>query len=223
MSKINILLTGGSRGIGLAIKNSFEKEGCNVIAPTRYEMDLLSRESISNYLGNIKQPIDVLVNNAGINNIESFINVSIKDLEEALQINAFAPFLISQYCINNFFLNQNKGVITNIGTVWLAKNRIGRASYTMSKAALESMTKSIAIEFGNKNIRCNMVSPGFIGTDLTYQNNTKDDLNKIIQNIPIKRLGNPEEVADLVVYLSLKNSLITGENIYIDGGISKNF
>ena len=68
-----------------------------------------------------------------------------------------------------------------------------------------------------------MVSPGFIGTDLTYQNNSEEVLKEIIERIPINKLGSPSEVADLIVYLSLKNNLITGENIYIDGGISKSF
>jgi NAD(P)-dependent dehydrogenase (short-subunit alcohol dehydrogenase family) len=223
MRKINVLLTGGSRGIGLAIKNRFEEEGCNVIAPTRMEMNLMSRESILNYLRGIKEPIDVLINNAGINVIESFSSVSIKTLEETLEVNTVAPFLLSQYCINNYFLKQNKGCIINIGSVWLAKNRIGRATYTLSKVALESITKSIAIEFGDKNITCNMISPGFIGTDLTYKNNTEKELKKIIESVPLKRLGEASEIADLVIFLSLKNNLITGENIYIDGGLSKSF
>jgi len=223
MRKINVFLTGGSRGIGLAIKNRFVEEGCNVIAPTREEMDLMSRESILNYLESNNEPIDILVNNAGINVIESFSSISVKTLEETLGVNTVAPLLLSQYCINNYFLKQKKGCIINIGSVWLAKNRIGRATYTLSKVALESITKSIAIEFGDRNITCNMVSPGFVGTDLTYKNNTEMELKRIIESVPSKKLVEASEIAELVIYLSLKNNLITGETIYIDGGLSKSF
>jgi 3-oxoacyl-[acyl-carrier protein] reductase len=223
MDKTNVLLTGGSRGIGLAIKRRFEAEGCNVIAPSREEMNLLSRDSVLNYLRSIDGPVDVLVNNAGINFIEPIENMSLEKLEETLEVNTIAPFLLSQYCIKNFFLKQKRGCIINIGTVWIAKNRIGRSTYTMSKAALESITKSLAIEFGDRNITCNMISPGFIGTDLTYRNNSKQELDTIIDSVPIKRLGKVEEIAELTVYLSLKNNLMTGQNVYIDGGISQSF
>jgi 3-oxoacyl-[acyl-carrier protein] reductase len=223
MVKVNVLLTGGARGIGFAIKKRFEEEGCNVISPNREEMDLLSRDSVLTYLNNLKGPIDILINNAGINVIESFSEITIENLDDSFEVNTIAPFLLSQYCINNFFLKQNKGCIINIGTLWIEKNRVGRAAYTMAKVALESMTKSIAIEFGDRNIICNMISPGLIGTDLTYQNNTDKELKMIVENVPLKRLGTPEEIAELAVYLGLSNKLITGENIYIDGGISKSF
>jgi 3-oxoacyl-[acyl-carrier protein] reductase len=223
MNSVNVLVTGGSRGIGLSITNRFREEGCNVIAPSRDEMDLSSRESIGQYLNQLERPIDILINNAGVNIIDSLLEIKSEDFEQTLTINTLAPLLLSQYCINNYFLKKGKGCIINIGTLWLSRTRNGRAIYSMSKSALESLTKSIAVEFGDRNIRCNMVSPGFIGTDLTYQNNSEDDLKIIMGTTPLKRLGTPSEVADLVVYLSLKNNFITGENIYIDGGISKSF
>lgn len=223
MKKINVLVTGSSRGIGYEIKKKFESEGCKVISPTREEMDLSSRESIIQYLNKLEDSVDILINNAGVNLIESFLEISYTNIEKTLNVNTLAPLLLSQYCIDNFFIQKGKGCIINIGTLWLSRTRNGRATYSMSKSALESLTKSIAIEFGDRNIRCNMVSPGFIGTDLTYKNNSEEVLNQITERIPIKKLGSPSEVADLVVYLSLKNNLITGENIYIDGGISKSF
>jgi NAD(P)-dependent dehydrogenase (short-subunit alcohol dehydrogenase family) len=223
MNKINVLLTGGSRGIGEAIKFKFQKEGCNVISPTSSEMNLSSEDSINSFLANIEKPIDILINNAGINIPESFEEISLQSLYKTLHINTIAPFILSQYCINKFFLNKNKGCIINIGTLWLSKSRPGRTTYSLSKSALESLTRSIAVEYGRNNIRCNMVSPGFIGTDLTYQNNTQEELDIIIEKVPMKRLGLTKEIADLVVYLSLKNDFITGENIYIDGGVSKSF
>ena len=171
MNNVNVLLTGGSRGIGLSIKNRFREEGCNVIAPSRNQMDLSSRESISQFLNQLEDPIDILINNAGVNIIDSLLEIRNEDFEQTLNVNTLAPLLLSQYCINNYFLKKGKGCIINIGTLWLSRTRNGRATYSMSKSALESLTKSIAVEFGDRNIRCNMVSPGFIGTDLTYQNN----------------------------------------------------
>jgi 3-oxoacyl-[acyl-carrier protein] reductase len=223
VTTINVFLTGGSRGIGLAIKNRFEEAGCKVICPSRNEMDLSSQESMIKYLERLDDSIDILINNAGVNVIQPFLEINGEEIEGTFNVNTFAPLFLSQYCIENFFLEKGKGCIINIGTLWLSKTRIGRTTYTMSKSALESLTRSVAVEFGDKNIRCNMVSPGFIGTDLTYQNNSDSALKDIIEKVPLKKLGSPSDVAELVLYLSLNNNFITGENIYIDGGISKSF
>ena len=93
----------------------------------------------------------------------------------------------------------------------------------MSKAALEYLTKSIAIEFGEKNIICNCISPGFIDTKLTRQNNSESDINTIANNIPLKRLAQTNEITELINFLIKNNTYINGENIYIDGGVSKNY
>ena len=218
-----VLITGASRGIGKSIKDAYEKSGCEVICPTRQEMDLSSGKSIITYLEKLNTPIDILINNAGVNFINNFNNLEFKELEETFQINTLSPYIISKYFIENFFIPQKSGSIINIGSLWIIKTREGRASYSMSKAALEAMTKSIAIEFGSMNIICNMISPGFIGTDLTYKNNSDTEINSIIEKVPLKRLGQSEEIADLALFLGLNNKYITGQNIYIDGGISKNF
>lgn len=223
MSTVSVFLTGGSRGIGLAIKNRFEEVGCKVISPSRNEMDLTSQESMIKYLDRLDDSIDILINNAGVNVVQPFLKISGDEIEDTFNVNTFAPLFLSKYFIEKFFLEKGQGCIINIGTLWLSRTRFGRTTYTMSKSALESLTRSIAVEFGDRNIRCNMVSPGFIGTDLTYQNNSDSVLRDIIEKVPLKKLGSPLDVADLVLYLSLNNNFITGENIYIDGGISKSF
>jgi NAD(P)-dependent dehydrogenase (short-subunit alcohol dehydrogenase family) len=220
---MKVLLTGGSRGIGQAIKKKFIEFGCEVIAPDRSALNLSERTSILNYLKQLEPEIDVLINNAGVNYLNDFLDVSLGDIERTFEVNTIAPLLISQHCIKEYFIPKKEGCIINIGTLWNAKSRVGRSSYAMSKAALESLTKSIAIEYGKYNIRCNMISPGFVGTDLTYKNNTQEELKQIIDKIPLNRLADTEEIADLVVDIALKNKYLTGQNIYIDGGLSKSF
>jgi NAD(P)-dependent dehydrogenase (short-subunit alcohol dehydrogenase family) len=112
------------------------------------------------------------------------------------------------------------GRIVNIGSIWIDISKPKRAAYSASKSALHSLTKSLTAEYAHENILTNTVSPGFIGTDLTYQNNSKEQIDKLTKQIPIRRLGLPEEVAKLVYNLTIENNYITGQNIIIDGGFS---
>jgi NAD(P)-dependent dehydrogenase (short-subunit alcohol dehydrogenase family) len=94
-----------------------------------------------------------------------------------------------------------------------------RSAYAASKCALHSLTRSLVAEYASKNILANTVSPGFIGTNLTYQNNSKEELERIVKSVPVGRLGTPSEVSDLVYFLSTEqNRFIAGQNIFIDGG-----
>lgn len=220
---LTVLITGASRGIGEAIKLRFIREGFNVLSPTREELDLSSDELIINYLSTIKIPIDILINNAGINHLEELIELDTQSLISTFQVNCFAPFLISKYVIENSFLPRGNGSIVNIASIWINYTKKGRAAYSMSKSALHALTKSIAVEYGSNNIRCNTISPGFVGTELTYANNSQNDINKIVDHVPLKRLANPEEIADLIFYVSVKNQFINGENIFIDGGVTKKY
>lgn len=115
---------------------------------------------------------------------------------------------------------QNYGRIINIGSVWLDYAKPGRLAYSASKNALHSLTKSITSEYGAYNILANTVSPGFFITDMTFQNNTEEDIKELRSKIPIGRLGYTSEIADLVYFLSVNNSYISGQNIVIDGGYS---
>jgi NAD(P)-dependent dehydrogenase (short-subunit alcohol dehydrogenase family) len=115
---------------------------------------------------------------------------------------------------------QSFGRIVNIGSIWVDFSKENRVSYSASKNALHSLTKSIVSEFSQYNILANTVSPGYISTDMTFKNNTKEQISQIIKNIPLDRLGYPAEVADLVYFLTVNNSYISGQNIVIDGGYS---
>ena len=139
--------------------------------------------------------------------------------EEVMRINYTSHLEIVQQCLP-YMIDQKFGRIVNIGSIWIDLAKPKRLAYNASKNALNSLTKSITAEYAAHNIIANTVSPGFIATELTYQNNSKEDLDSIIKGIPINRLGYPEEVAELVYNLCIDNNYITGQNIKIDGGYS---
>jgi 3-oxoacyl-[acyl-carrier protein] reductase len=208
---MRILITGGSRGIGSDICEIFKKYGHEVIAPTREELDLSQPFSF------IPDKIDILINNAGINIIDPIFEG--ENYEEMMTVNYFSPLRLFKLCLPHM-KKQNYGRVINIGSVWVDYAKPGRSSYSASKNALHSLTKAITAEYGTYNILANTVSPGFFITDMTFQNNTEEDLKDIRSKIPVGRLGYTNEVADLVYYLSANNSYISGQNIVIDGGYS---
>ena len=208
---MRILITGGSRGIGSDISEIFKKNGHEVIAPTREELDLSQPFSF------IPDKIDILINNAGINIIDSIFEG--EKYEEMMTVNYFSPLRLFKLCLP-YMKKQNYGRVVNIGSVWVDYAKPGRSSYSASKNALHSLTKAITAEYGTYNILANTVSPGFFITDMTFENNTEEDLKDLRSKIPLGRLGYTNEVADLVYYLSVGNSYISGQNIVIDGGYS---
>ena len=208
---MRILVTGGSRGIGKDICDKFQKLGHEVISPTREELDLSSSFSY------IPEKIDVLVNNAAINIINSIFEGD--NEREIMQVNYFSPLKLFKLCLPHM-KKQNYGRVVNIGSVWVDYAKPGRSSYSASKNALHSLTKAITSEYGTFNILANTVSPGFFMTDMTFQNNTEEAVKELRSKIPVGRLGYTSEVADLVYFLSVNNSYISGQNIVIDGGYS---
>mgnify|MGYP006935484813 CR=1 FL=1 len=207
---MRILLTGGSGGIGKSIYNKFISNGHEVIAPTREELNLLSPVVLSD------TEYDIIINNAGINPLHD-----ITDLypEQIMRVNYLSPLEIIQQCIPHM-KRGNYGRIINIGSIWIDFAKPKRHFYSASKNALHALTKSIASEYSEYNILCNTVSPGYIRTAMTYINNKPEDIDKIQKDIPQQRLGEPHEVADLIYFLTINNTYITGQNITIDGGFS---
>jgi 3-oxoacyl-[acyl-carrier protein] reductase len=207
---MKVLVTGGSRGIGKAIVTLFKEKGHDVYSPTRKELDLTKNFTL------IKSNFDIIVNNAGINPLKQIEEINDR---EVMQVNYHAPLSIIQQCIP-YMLNNGYGRIINLGSIWIELAMSRRLAYSASKNALHALTKAITSEYSDKGIIANTISPGFIGTDLTYQNNSESELQQIKDKIPLKRLGTPEEVAKLVYQLTVENSFITGQNIIIDGGYS---
>ncbi len=219
--KRTALVTGGSRGIGLAIAELFKKNGLEVLTPTRQELDLSSEESIQNFLKkNSHLQIDILVNNAGINIIENISEISENNLKEALQINLIAPTILIKE-LSPKMVQRVYGRIVNISSIWSGLSKPGRAVYSSTKSAINGLTRSAAVELSAHNILVNAVAPGFVDTDLTRKNNSPEQLKIIESNIPAKRLAKATEIAELVYFLvSEKNTYITGQTIFIDGGFS---
>ena len=214
------LVTGASRGIGAAIAQRLVADGYHVLAPMRQEMDLESNTSIDTYLSKIKDHIDILVNSAGINRISFMSDIKDRDIDDTLQINLIAPLRIIRE-VSPSMQKKGFGRIVNISSVWSIVSRAGRISYSMSKAALNGMTRSLAMELSSYNILVNSVAPGYVLTDLTRQNNSEAELEIIRKTIPLQRLAEPQEIANVVAFLcSEQNTYLTGQTLVVDGGFT---
>lgn len=219
MRQKTALVTGASRGLGKVFAEQLMKDGMRVITPGRQQLDLLSNKTIDYYLSSLTEPIDVLVNDAGINRV-SQTDFSDVDLAETLQVNLIAPIRLARGLIPGM-IQRRYGRIVNISSIWSIVSKPGRITYAVSKTGLNGYTRSLAVELAPYNILVNAVAPGYVNTELTRQNNTEEDLQFICQTIPVKRLAEPVEIARLVSFLcSENNSYMTGQCLVIDGGYS---
>ena len=207
---MKVLVTGGTGGIGLNIVELFKSNGHIVDAPTRAELDLTKDITL------IDTDYDVVINNAGINPVLPITEVTDIDV---MTVNYLAPLRIIQSCLP-YMKERKYGRILNIGSIWVEQTKKHRSAYSASKAALDALSRSITAEYAQYNILANTLSPGFIGTQLTYKNNTPEDLKQIVSNVPVGRLGTPAEIATLAYFLTVDNTYISGQNIIIDGGFS---
>lgn len=238
------LITGCNRGIGSSILLEFAKEGASVIACTRtlnddlkdtYQqlvsqfnikiypicMDLSDAESIKRGMKEVTElriPIDILVNNAGVAKFSPLMMSKIDDFKELMQVNLYAPVQISQYVIKSM-LKQKKGSIINFCSISGLDMTAGNSAYGASKAAIASLTRTMAKELAKAGIRVNAIAPGFVETDMNKQISA-DYLESMLQQIALGRTAKPEEVARTAVFLaSDESSYMTGQIIRIDGGI----
>jgi 3-oxoacyl-[acyl-carrier protein] reductase len=214
-----ILVTGGTKGIGLAISEIFDDLGGDVIALNSKDCNFES-DDIKEFLEKDEDfnDIDILINNAGINEIDYFEDINNNDFEKIMKVNVNAPMIISKHVIGNMTKN-NWGRIINISSVWGTKSIEKRTSYTTSKHAIKGMTKTMAIEFADKNILINSVSPGFTNTELTSKILSEEQKNILIEKVPMKRMAEPPEIAKVIAFLcSNFNTYITGQDIAVDGG-----
>ena len=212
------LVTGASRGIGKAIAEQLKKDGVRLLVPSRKELDLLSNRSIDLYLKALTEPVDILVNDVGINRLGDFAVFSDADLEDTMRINLIAPIRLTRGLMPGM-MKRKYGRIVNISSIWSVISKPGRLTYSVSKSGLNAFTRSLAIEVAPYNILVNAVAPGYVNTELTRQNNTEQDLQNIRRTIPMQRLAEPEEIARLVTFLcSEQNTYLTGQCLVIDGG-----
>lgn len=230
-----VLVTGASGEIGAAICFIFQSNGYSVTGVVSgrvkhqaikgcddlIECDLADLTAVEAIRERITSTyFDVLVNCAGINIVNPFLEIDSKEFQRIHNINLLAPFLFSQFVIPKM-VEHLYGRIINIASIWSRFSRSGRASYSSSKFGLDGLTKALAIEFASSKILVNSVSPGFISTKLTESTLTGVDRERALAAVPIGRLGTAEEVAALVFWLgSDQNTFVTGQNYFIDGGFS---
>lgn len=215
-----VLITGAARGIGKATAELFRERGANVLAPSRQEMDLCSNESIDRYCCSLGLPVDILVNNAGINPLASAIEFSDADLQATVQINLAAPMRLLKF-FSPGMVERGYGRIVNISSIWSEVSKQRRFVYSTTKSGINGMTRAAAVELSGAGVLVNAVAPGYVNTELTRQNNSKEALQAISGTIPAGRLAEPAEIAEVIAFLcSSRNSYITGQTIFADGGFT---
>ena len=172
------------------------------------------------YLDSISKfsKIDICINSDGINCIDYLEEINIKDYDEILKVNLYAPFLISQ-TVSKVMKKNKYGRIVNISSIWGTKTKEKRTSYTTSKAGLIGMTKTMSVELAKYNILVNSVSPGFTLTELTKSILSEDEMKELSEQVPVKRFATVDEISKVVLFLSSDlNTYINGQDIKVDGG-----
>ena len=235
MTKENVFISGASRGIGKDIALLFANNGYKVIGTSRSDfsiddnldnfiplkLDITSRDDIKDcfdYLKSENLLPNILINNAGITADQIFMRMKDEDWDNVIETNLTGTFNLSKIFIKNMIKNKS-GRIINISSVSGLMGNPGKVNYASSKAALTGFTKSLAKEVGSRNITVNSVAPGYIDTDMTsfLYNDAKE---KIINNIPLGRIGVTSDISELVMFLaSDEASYITGQTISVDGGL----
>ena len=236
----NILITGATGGIGRSIVKSFNGDNNNLlmIGTNENKLNTLSREldgntkyiacDFNNYK-NVKKiitkisdeldnKIDILINNAGITRDNVTLRMKEEEWNDVININLNTTFFLTKEILK-FMVKNRYGRIINISSVVGSSGNLGQANYAASKAGLEGMTKSIALEVASRGITVNCIAPGFIKTAMTSSILEKNE-DKIINNIPIKRIGLPDDISSLTKFLaSDKANYITGQTFHVNGGM----
>lgn len=218
---MKVLITGGSRGIGKAIAEKFVANEYKVYIPSRQELDLSDENSVEKYISkNQDIGFDVIVNNAGINDIHNIEDIEDEELNNMLQINLVSPIRLLRGFVGGM-KKKHYGRIVNIGSIWAVVSKGGRCVYSATKNGLHGVTNTLAVELARDNILVNTVCPGFTLTELTKKNNTEKEIALISEEIPMGRMGKPDEIAEVVYFLcSSNNTYLTGQKIVVDGGFS---
>jgi NAD(P)-dependent dehydrogenase (short-subunit alcohol dehydrogenase family) len=214
-------ITGATGGIGIAISRELRENGWNVVELRRQEINLSDYRSVTAWTESHSNTTpDLIVCNAAGNEPKELTELDSRDFLFWLENNFLGHVEIVQSVIQEMALSR-KGSVIFISSAYSVRSRVGRSQYSVTKAAQDAYMRSLALEFAPYGLTINSVSPGFINTTLTQKNNSPEAISKIVEQIPLARLGTPEEVAKLVSFLASEaNSYITGQNISIDGGFS---
>jgi len=234
-----IIVTGASGGIGNSIVEKLSNNGANIIATgTKMEkleelkskfqnikiikFDISQSEKIEEFIENATNQLggslDCLINNAGITNDNLAIRMNLDEWNKVIDINLTSTFIMCKSAIKKMLKNKS-GKVINITSVVGHTGNLGQANYTASKAGIIAMSKSLVIEYAKKNININCISPGFIKTAMTDKIDEKFKEN-IISKIPSAKLGEPEDIANAVLFLaSSQSNYINGETLHVNGGM----
>lgn len=237
------IITGGSRGIGKGIAEVFAKNGANVaftyssseesalelekqltkegVKAKAYKSDAANYQQSQELAEEIVKEfgsIDILINNAGITKDNLLMRISEEDFDKVIEVNLKSVFNMTK-AVQRTMLKQRQGSIINMSSVVGVKGNAGQTNYAASKAGIIGFTKSVALELGSRNIRCNAIAPGFIETEMT----AKLDENTVQgwrDAIPLKRGGTPEDIANACVFLASDlSTYVTGQVLNVDGGM----
>lgn len=237
------LVTGASRGIGRAIALKFAQNGANVVInyssseskaqELKDEIESLGEKALAvkcdvsnlndvtkmfSQVENEFGHLDILVNNAGVTKDGLILRMNDEDFDKVIDVNLKGAFLCSKAAAK-IMIRQKQGIIINISSVVGLSGNIGQVNYAASKAGIIGLTKSLAKELASRNIRVNAIAPGFIKTDMTEVLNEKVR-QEMLSNIPLKRFGEADEVANVALFLATElSSYITGQVIVVDGGM----
>ena len=239
-SNKTVIVSGGTRGIGAALVKLFFNCNAQVIATGTdleiikklnaesedrikyFHLDFASNQSVKACISNIIKldKIDVLINNAGVNRIDSIDKIEEDDWDWINHVNLRGPFLITK-AVSGIMKKKGQGKIVNISSIFGVISKSKRAAYSTTKWGLIGFTKAVALDLAPYNILVNAVSPGFVDTQLTRSILGEKGIKEITETIPQQRLATVEEIAKTVVYLaSDHNTYIAGQNIIVDGGFT---
>ena len=231
------LVTGAAKGIGAACARALAADGFKLIV--NYRSSASEAEALAGEIGavavagdiakiedcdaiiakvkDVAGRLDVLVNNAGVNVNGPLMMMSIEDIDKVRAVTRGALYL-TKLAIRRFMFRQKSGRIINISSVVGASGNAGQVPYTMEKAGLDAMTRSLCLELMDRGILVNSVAPGFIDTAMT-QELPPEIREQVVKQVPLGRIGTPEEVAEVVAFLASKGSYITGSVIHVNGGL----
>lgn len=238
--KKTIIVTGASRGIGAAIVKMLAKEDYNIVLNYNkseeiakkiqeeftkqgknveiFKADVSKREEVKKLIEftiNKFKKIDVLINNAGISQTRLFTDITDEDWNNMLNVNLNSVFYMTQEVLP-YMIHEKEGCIINISSIWGITGAACETHYSVAKAGVDAMTKSLAKELGPSNIRVNSIAPGIIDTDMNKYL-SDEELANIEEEIPLGKIGSPETIAKCVKWL-IEDDYTTGQIIGINGG-----
>lgn len=237
------LITGASRGIGKGIAIEFAKQGANVaftfnasveaakelekeleshgIKAKGYQSNAAKFDAAQELVGEVLKEfgsLEILINNAGITKDNLLMRISEEDFDKVIEVNLKSVFNLTKAVIRPM-MKQRQGSIINMSSVVGVKGNAGQTNYAASKAGILGFTKSVALELGSRNIRCNAIAPGFIETEMTANMEPKA-VEEWRKAIPLKRGGSPVDVANACIFLASDlSAYITGQTLNVDGGM----